>query len=234
MSLRIYKYKDVAMLMAAKTILQSMMINLNKLSNVRTNWTEAYVTELIARIDSAIEEFLGLDKQQPLREATDLLNRIKVPALSNLGFIKTQIEVDFGAEADEMLKTLGLKTDIHHTDQEALIELLYTFKKGMTETLKTNMAAKGTNPALIETTLGYATQLQEANLTQESLKSSTREVSQEAVDTFNSIYTEVSGICKIASKSYEDDPLKKDQFTFSKVVKKMGAALKKEEEPAAK
>lgn len=95
MSLRIYKYKDVAMLMAAKTILQSMRVNLGELSTARTNWTEAYVTELILKIDTAIENFLGLDKQQGLREATELLNQIKLPALRDLGFVKTQIEVDF-------------------------------------------------------------------------------------------------------------------------------------------
>ena len=47
-------------------------------------------------------------------------------------------------------------------------------------------------------------------------------------------YTEVSGIAKIASKLNKDDPVKKDQFTFSKVVKKMGTTSKKEEEPAVK
>jgi len=44
MSLRIYKFKDVAMLMVAKTILESMRVNLGELSNVRTNWTEPHET----------------------------------------------------------------------------------------------------------------------------------------------------------------------------------------------
>jgi adenosine deaminase len=102
MSLRNYTFKDVVMLMAAKTILQSMLENLGELSKVRTNWTEAYVNELILRVDTAIENFLGLDKQQSLREATDLLNSIMAPALRDLGFVKTQIEVDFAKEAGEM------------------------------------------------------------------------------------------------------------------------------------
>jgi len=231
MSVRIYKFKDVVMLMAAKTILQSMQTNLGELSKARTNWTAAYVSELIERIESAIEDFLGLDKKQSLRQATDLLNRISTPALSNLGFIKTQIEVDFATEATEMLKTLGLNKNLHNISQEGLIEVLYTFKKGMTEQLITTITEKGTNPELIETTLQYSTQLQQANLTQESLKSSTQEVSQEAVDTFNGIYSEVMGICKIASKAFKADPLKKDQFTFNKVVRNMGIASKKAEEP---
>lgn len=232
MSFRIYSYKDVAMLMAAKTILQSMQANLTELSEVRTNWSEAYVTQLITKIETAIENFLGLDKKQPLREATELLNQIRTPALRDLALVKTQIEVDFGKAALEVLKTLGLHANLHNIDQEGLIQVLYSFKKGMTPKLKTEITQKGTNPALIDNIVGYATQLQQANLSQESIKSSTQEVSQEAIDTFNSIYTEVIGIGKIASKIYKSDPLKKDQFTFSKVVKKMGAATKKAEEPA--
>ncbi|MDP3916067.1 MAG: hypothetical protein Q8R96_20245 [Bacteroidota bacterium] len=151
-----------------------MLANLSELSTVRTNWTEAYVTELILKVDTAIENFLGLDKQQSLREATDLLNNIMTPALRDLAFVKTQIEVDFSKEAGEMLKTLGLNINIHSVNQEGL---------------------------------------------------------KEAVDTFNGIYTEVIGIGKIASKFYQNDRLKKDQFTFTKVVKKMGIAPKKEEDP---
>ena len=233
MSFRNYSYKDVVMLMAAKTILQSIQAYLSELSTVRTNWTNAYVTELILKIDNAVENFLGLDKKQALREATDLLNQIKVPALRDLGFVKTQIEVDFGKTAGEILKTLGLTKNLHNISQEELIEVLFSFKKGMTNKLKDSITSKGTNPLLIEVIIGYATHLQQANLNQESMKTSTKDVSQEAVDTFNAIYDEVIGIGKIASKYYKDDSLKKEQFTFSKVVKKMGVANKKEEKAVA-
>lgn len=234
MAIRIYKTKDVVMLMAAKTILQSMLANLGELSAARSNWTEAYVTALIAKIDTAIEKFLGLDKQQGLREATALLNQIVAPAMRDLAFIKTQIEVDFDNEAVEILKTLGLNKNLRNISQESLIQVLYAFKKGMTNPLKNSITQHGTNLVLIDNIIGYANQLQQANLGQESLKSSTQEVSQEGVDTFNAIYKEVIGIGKIASKYYKDDKLKKDQFTFSKVVKKMGTAEKPAEEPAVK
>ena len=234
MSLRNYSYKDVVMLMAAKTILQNMQNYLGELSTIRSNWTEAYVTELILKIDSAIENFLGLDKKQALREATELLNQIKTPALRDLALVKTQIEVDFGKDSVEILKALGLNKNLHSMNQEGLIELLYSFKKGMTDTLKTSITEKGTNPALIDTVISYASRFQQANLDQENQKTSTQDVSQEAVDTFNSIYAEVIGIGKITAKIYKDAPLKKDQFTFSKVVKKMGISTKKEEETVSK
>jgi hypothetical protein len=221
------------MLLAAKTVLQSMMANLGDLSLARSNWNEAFVTGFIQRIDDAIENYLGLNKTQGLTEATGALTQIITPALRNLGLLKTQIQVDFSAKAEAILKQLGLNKDIHKLNQEQLIEMLQAFKKGLTDQLKADISAKGTNPVLIDSIVGYAAQLQEANLSQEGLKSSTKEISQEAVDAFNAIYDEVIGICKIASKIYKDEPLKKEQFTFSKVVKKMGAPKSKDEEVPA-
>lgn len=233
MTSRNYSYKDVAMLMAAKTILQSMTANLGELSLSRSVWTLAYATDLAQRIENAIENYLGLNKTQGLTSTTAALTQIVTPALRNLALLKTQIQVDFGANAETILKELGLNKDIHKLSQEQLIELLYAFKKGMTDQLKADIIAKGTNPVLIDSIIGYSGELPEANLSQEVMKSSTKEISQEAVETFNSIYDEVMGICKIASKIYKDEPLKKEQFTFSKVVKKMGTPKGKDEDPSA-
>lgn len=233
MTSRNYSYQDVAMLMAAKTILQSMRTNLGELSLARSNWNEAYVTGLVEKTDAAISTYLGLSKTQGLSNATGVLNQIITPALRNLGLLKTQIQVDFGADAENLLKELGLAKDIHKLSQEQLIELLYAFQKGINRQTRGQIIEKGTNPALIDSIMGYASQLQEANLSQEGLKSSSKEVSQEAVDTFNAIYGEVMGICKIAAKIYQDEPLKKEQFTFSKVVKKMGTSKGKDEDPPA-
>jgi hypothetical protein len=80
--------------------------------------------------------------------------------------------------------------------------------------------------ALIDRIIGYANQLKEANVTQETLKEPSKEVSGEAVNIFNGIYDEIIGICKITSNYYQYDELKKDQFTFSKVVANMNATRK--------
>ncbi len=231
MTQRIYSFKDTDMLMACKTIIRSMSANQSDLSMVRTNWDETYITDLDGRIDSTITDFLGLDKKKELRDATENLKNILEPALKNLSFFKTQIEVDFGKRAKEILKSLGFTKPLKGLDQESLIQLLNAFNKGMTNNLKNEIVAKGTNPVLIETILGHSANLQQANLEQEGLKSSTQEVSEEAVSIFNNIYAEVIGICKIASKMYQDDPIKKDQFTFSKVIQRMGSGVKKESIP---
>ena len=178
---------------------------------------------------ATLENYLGLDKKKALRDATASVNAIQAPAKRELSFLKTQIEVDFPDTKDQILKDLGFSSSfrkIQNNDQEALIELLYAFKKGMTEELKTQIVAKGTNPALIEKIIAYADQLKEADATQESLKESTKVVSAEAQNTFNEIYDEIIGICKIASNYYQYDEIKKAQFTYSKITSSMNAGAK--------
>jgi len=231
---RKYNFKDVDMLLASKTIVQSLIYNLTDLSVARSNWTEDYINGLGTKIDGAIENYLGLDKKKELRDASSKLAALQIPAMRDLSFIKTQINVDFGKRAKEILKKLGFIKNlraVQNGDQEALIQLLYSFKKGLTDGLKTQITEKGTNPELLDRIIGYTDQLKEANVSQETLKETTKIISDEAVGIFNNIYVEIAGICKIASNFYLYEPLKKAQFTFSKVVSNMNVTRKVSEAP---
>lgn len=226
MSIRLYSCKDVDMLMASKTIAENLLANQAKLASKRSSWTRDYAIGLSARIDQIIETYLGLDKKKDQRDATAFLNSISKTALHNLLLIKTQIEVDFNSEAAGIIKNLGYPKALkvfQGGHQEEMIELLYAFKKGMTPELKSRIVEKGTNPELIETLIAYATEMQQANLTQELLKETSQSVSEEALSAFNQVYEEIIGICKIASGFYSEEPLKKEMFTFSRVVEAMGA-----------
>ncbi len=223
---RNYKCRDVEMLLASQTIVISLNDNLEELSLIRTSWTAEYVSTLKTRINNAIENFLGLDKKKAQRMATTHLQSLMQAAHRNIFFLKTQIEVDFGDEAKEILNNLGYYIDaekLRNHNQEAMIQMLYAFKNGMTDELKTQITAKGTNPSLIEKIISYADQIKEADINQEHLKETSRELSQEALNEFNSIYEIIIGICKIAASYYYNDPLKKDQFTFSNIVSNMSS-----------
>ena len=223
---RNYNYKDVEMMLASKTITVSFDANLDELSLVRSTWTPEFVTALKTRIDNGIENYLGIDKKKELRNATALIHSIQLPAIRNLQFLKAQIEVDFDDEADEILNSLGFNHSykkVQKKNQEALIQLLYAFKNAMTDELKTRITEKGLNPLLIESIIGYADQMKDANVNQESLKQTTKEITEEAVEEFNAIYDIIIGICKIASVFYHDDPIKKEQFTFSNIVSNMSS-----------
>ncbi len=229
---RNYNYKDVDMLMASKTIAESFKTNLTELSNARSDWNETYANELISRIDHVIENNLGIDSKKDLRNASSVLASVQVPAKRDVSFFKTQIDDDFKKESskrDEILKTLGFAKNlrgVQNGNQEALIQLLYAFKTNMTEALRQEITAKGINGALIDRIIGYADTFKQANVTQESFKESTKEITKEVSDAFNAIYDDIIGICKKASSYYQYEPLKKEQFTFAKVIGNLGAAKK--------
>ena len=229
---RNYNFKDVDMLMASKTIAESFKTNLSELSATRTDWTEQYANDLLGRIDHAIETNLGVDAKKDLRNATSVLASIQVPAKRDVSYFKTQIDDDFKKESskrDEILKTLGYAKNlrgVQNGNQESLIQLLYAFKTNMTAALRQEITAKGINAALIDNIIGYADTFKQANVTQETFKESTREITKEVSDSFNAIYDEIIGICKKASNYYQYEPLKKEQFTFTRVIGNLGAARK--------
>ena len=226
MAERNYSYKDVDMLLTAQTILQNLENNLDELSPIRTNWTPEFVNQLQTQVDEAMSTYLGLDKKKQLKEATQAIYNLQEPALKDLLSFKTQLKVDFPQEANEYLTTLGFTKDpekVQNKNQEALIELLYTFKTQMTDELKTTLTSKGMKTELIDSIIAYADAIKEANITQETLKQSSKELSEEAVAAFNNIYTQVIGICKIATTHYTKNDVQYNQFVFSKIVKNLSA-----------
>ncbi len=65
--------------------------------------------------------------------------------------------------------------------------------------------------------MGYADILKNADVSQETLKSSRKAITATSVTEFNDIYDQVISISKIASKFYKDQPEMKVQFSYSKV-----------------
>lgn len=227
---RNYNYKDVDMLLTSKTIAGNFKSNISELSSVRNDWTEEYATNLVLRIDQTIETHLGIDAKKGLRDATSGLSSIQVSAKRDLSFFKTQIDEDFKAEPatrDEILNTLGFSKHLRGVqkgNQESLVQLLYTFKNNMENSLRNQITAKGLSGTLIGNITGYANAFMGANISQESLKLSTKEITKEVVEVFNAIYDEIIGICKKVSNYYQYDAVKKEQFTFSKVISNLGSA----------
>lgn len=232
---RNYSYSNVTMCLASQTIAGSLKQNLNALSEVRTDWTPEYADELNKKIEDAVKDRLGLNPKKGLRDASSLLFALMGPAKEDLSLFKTQIEGDFKKEkVREILKNLGITKNLRKVqkgDQEALIELLFAFQLNMTDPLKAEISSKGMNPVLIDRISGYALSIKNANLDQEGLKETTQEITDEKTTVFNAIYAEVMKVCKIAAKYFRHDPLKKAQFTFSKVVANMSQAKKSEENP---
>jgi hypothetical protein len=237
---RNYKIKDVDMLVASSTITESAIRNKAFLQTKRSTWADPFFDDLQKRIDTATQNFLGVDSAKDLREATQSITVIQKQSLKDLAELKVQITEDFKSDKprrDEILNQLGF-TPFHKAsqngDQEALMQLLFQFKKNLTPTLKNEIVAKGTAREVLDTITGYADTLKNANVNQESFKGLRKTITAAAINEFNGIYDQVISISKIAAKFYKDKADMKDQFSFSKVSKALNTQPKGATPPPTK
>jgi hypothetical protein len=225
---RKYNGKDVDMLIASATLIENAIANKAFLQTKRSNWTDAFFTNLQTKIDKTLEEQLGIDSAKELRGATKTVEGIQTQSLRDLAEVKVQIMEDFKKDKPkqtEILIQLGFSA--HHKeaqngDQEALVQLLYKFKANLSDTLKTEIVAKGTAAAMLDEVTAYADALKKADVTQETFKGNRKEITKEGISIFNDIYDEVISIAKIATKFYIGEPTKKALFSFAKINKTLG------------
>ena len=222
---RIYKTKDVDMLLTIETIIDSAIANKTFLQTKRSNWADPYFDNIKKEINTIIQENLGIDSAKELRQATMAVKTIQANALTDLAEIKVQIEQDFKTQPDrksEILNQLGFTsyyTQATTRDQEGLINLLFQYNTNLTPTLKAEIVAKGTAAAALDAINTYAQTLKDADVFQEGTKGTKKEITSETIQIFNNIYSTVLSIAVISAKFFKTDTAKKDQFSFAKVSK---------------
>ena len=226
---RKYRGKDVDMLVSCSTLLENALANKTFLQSKRSTWTDDFFTAIQTKIDKALEVHLGIDSAKDLRGATQVLKSIQKQALKDLAEVKVQIAEDYKKEPvkqTEVLTQLGFTTyhkEAQNNDQEALVQLLYKFKTNLTNDLKNEIVSKGTAESILTQITMYADTLKNADITQETFKGTRKEITETAVNAFNEIYDDVISIAKIASKFYQEEPIKKDLFSFNKINKTISA-----------
>ena len=221
---RNYSFKDVDMLIAAKTLSENFTAHKAAITAVRPTWVDPFIGNFQKKIDTAISTHLGLNPKKNLKLSTQAVSSLQAQAKKDLSLFKVQVEADYSANKTRrnwILDTLGFTEHfkaVQKNDQEALIELLYTFKQNMDKALKTELMGKGISAALIDGISAHADKLKSANVTQETFKGSTKEITAAAIKEFNAIYEQAISISKIAAKVLKDNKTIAPKFSFSKLV----------------
>jgi hypothetical protein len=222
---RSYSTKDVDMIVASEIIINSAIANKIFLQSKRSTWADPFFQNIKTQINTAAQTHLGVDNALQLRQATHVVLSIQANALRDLAEVKIQIIEDFKetpTQQAEILTQLGFSTyhaKAQKRDQEALINLLYQFQTNLKPALKIEIVSKGTAQASLDAIVAYAITLKDSNVTQEGTKGTRKEITQEAIIEFNSIYSKIVSITKIAAKFYKDNPALSQQFSFAKVSK---------------
>jgi hypothetical protein len=231
-AVRKYNVKDVDLLVSSETIIDSAIAHKVVLQGKRSTWADPFFDNLKATINKALEDHLGVDNAKQLRESTKLVGSIQADAIKDLAEVKVQIVQDFKddktlqKEIETQLGFSSYHAAAQKKNQEALINLLYQFKTNLTPDLKAKIIKQGTAPILLDQIVGYANTLKAANVEQEGSKGTRKEISNEGVVAFNSIYDAVVSICKISSKFFKQEPAIQQQFSFAKVTKTLGISKK--------
>lgn len=213
------------MLTASATIIENAIANKIFLKSKRSSWADPFFENIKTEIDAAIETHIGRDAAKQMRLATQVVYGIQNDAMLNLAEIKVQIEQDYSdnkIQKNEILTQLGFNSfykKAQNKDQEALINLLFQFKTNLSATLQAEFVANGVAPVTITNILGYAETLKNANISQETFKGNRKEITDAAITDFNTIYSKVISIAKIASNFYKTNKVKQSLFSFSKVSK---------------
>lgn len=228
---RLYPYSDMEMLLAAKTIARNFSDHLHLLSQYHNHWTPEYALELAQRIDQTIDTHFGKNGRKVLKESTNDLMNVISSALRELTLFRTLIKQDFKEDSKDILASLSFNTHYHpakrNKSQLHLISLLAGFSLGMTDELRSLLISKGFKKEFIDGIIDYSQNIRDLNTRQEVLKESSQLITLETVTVMNSIYREITLICKIAQKSADLNTVARNHFNFNKIVKNMSWERKK-------
>lgn len=223
-----YGIRTVDMLIACSTIVMSAIDNKLTLQEERSTWQDPFFEDYQTKIETTIQTYLGMNGSRDMKLATQQVLNIAEISLKFLTRFKKQVEQDFKdnpERRDFILGELGYGLDYvlanKNHDQEALVNLLFTYKGNLTPDLKTEIVAKGVSENLMNNIIAQAEILKSSNVVQEFHKGTRKIFTAEATDAFNSLYNQAISICVISRDLFKGDKERQDLFSFSKVSKNM-------------
>lgn len=226
-----YSCSVVIMLVVANIIAEKFKSDIAEMSAIRADWDSEYADELKNRIKNAINNLVGIDNKKELREATILVQSITKKIKVTLNLLKLQIIKDFKTEPilqNEILINLGLTKNFkdYFKTQELLLKNVQIIKTNLNEDLITLLTSKGIHKELINSAISLANEFTDANCKQEMLKDESKEKYKSILDTYNAIYDDIIGICKIVKVNYPHNHPKREKYSFHKLVKKHSSISK--------
>ena len=227
---RIYSYRDVDMLTASLTITDNAIAAKDFLIGKRPSWEDPFFADVRQRILNAFSSILGISSVKELAMQTANLNALGKIVLKDIAEFKIQLVTDFAdnkVRGDELQHLFGFKSPgvtlpKFRKNQEALVQLLQRIKTGITPEIRSELEEKGMSPLTIDNIVTHADQYLEANVRQETFKGDKKVLTDVNVQELNAVYTQVSGIAKVARTFYKGSRVEQDKFSFKKIVKNMG------------
>jgi hypothetical protein len=232
-------FKPLPILMAAFTIVENFILNSAALILEQPQWADPYIANFKTEIEKFLSDYFGIKSKNHLKDITKLVNSIQKDAKENLSMVKSQITRNFKDNPDRkksLLDLLGYTTHwkkANGSNQTELIALLFTFTNNLSVELRAELVGKNVNSARLTKIVALKQSLSEANITQETLKGSSKLETAQAIAALNVIYDQAMDVCVTGRRLFRKDPERRDMFTFSKIIRAQGVVpeIEKTENP---
>jgi hypothetical protein len=218
-------YKALPVLIAALTVCENFSANSAALIAEQPQWDDPYIGNFKKLVEKYLSDYFGISTKQELKQATSLVTSIQSQAKEELTMIRTQIVRNFKDNPSRKNALLGLLGYTAHwqkasnKNQTELIGMLYSFVNNLTPALRTELEGKNVNAARLTKVVTIKQTLSDANVTQETLKGTSKLLTAEAVEALNNIYDQAINICEIGKRLFRNDPARRQLFVFSKLLK---------------
>jgi len=222
---KMFNCSNMDLLLTANTIAENFKDNIDELSEANDNWNGTYADDLKARIDNAIRNHIGVNPRKDLRNATLNLNKLIADVKNDLSSFKVSVRSFYHEQPDkieEIFNNLGVKHYFRKSTSKSqgnFIKMLCTFRTNMTDDYRKEFKTIGIKDSIIDNIINKAGAIEAANVLQEKLKGVAIIIASDNIALYNSIFTEIIGISKIAAAFYRKNPAKKNLFTFTKIAR---------------
>lgn len=230
---RNYRFPSFEMLQAALIIIGFFLELIDKFKEYNTLYTPEYGGTLKKRTEYGIS-LLAKDIKSMQRNATRSIVDITADAKIKLVTFFTSLSNAYRydkAMLAELKTTLGYDAFMKKTqksNQEAAIQFVNTFASNITP-YRADIIAKGIPEARIDEIGSLGKEALDANVTQESEKEKSIQLTAEQQAEFNAIYTEVIAICKEGQNIFKTDATMRSRFVFDTIVAGFGGTRSSDE-----
>lgn len=200
--------------------------------------TQEWLNRLYGGID-LMNKKIGVKANELQRASTVAIQAIQADATNTALTIKNQMERGFIKEKvrlDELMDLLGYKANwakANKGGQNALLELLHAFNNHTDSGLYGELTAHQVAAMHIDKIKGFAQMMNEANVTQETLKSASPTLTAETNEALNDIYDKMMDICSAGKVVFSKDPVKKALFSFKRLSTQQVAPAKTKTQQAS-
>ena len=211
-----YSDSDEAMLIKTKVAIKYAIEDVKAFAKVQPSINVESLGAFNKEVNDALAKFVGMDKFEQLRSATNRVEEMAEDAFKNLRLLKTLVEINFKDDAKELFNHLGYNNyygDVSQRKQEPTISLLSVVARD-SERLKEMFAKKSLPINVIDEIVKLAVDMPQAETDQEQLKGGSKPITVEQRKTLNDIYERIMDICKLGRVIFADDEIKRNQYIF--------------------